>query len=268
MELLFLAEFQKISPELTENILNSIAGRGIRKLVLSSGVYERDVENPGFLADLLAMVRGAGLEFAAAHGLWSGDNDLNWPDEKGRLSMVESQKHFISVAAELGCRSYTLHPGVAYMRYDRRLLWDKVRKSVEALLGEAEKNQIILALENNVIMNLGIDCAELAEFIDSFDIPYLGACFDTGHAHAVGNVLESFDQLSRHVVTAHLHDNDGSGDQHLMPGQGTIPWDALMKKLAAAPRLLHVESEPSGMHLKERIEKALEIYPGLPEISL
>ena len=263
MELLFLAEFQKIAPDLTENILHSIAESGIRKLVLSSGVYERDRKEPGFLAKIVRMAQCAGLEFAAAHGLWSGDNDLNWPDEKGRLSMVEDQKRYIEVAAELGCRTYTLHPGVAYMRYDRQHLWDKVRKSVETLLIEAEKNKIILALENNVTMNLGIDCKELAEFIDSFRSPYLGACFDTGHAHAVSNVLNSFDEIARHVVTAHLHDNDGSGDQHLMPWKGSIPWKELMERFLSAPRLLHVESEPSGMHLPEKIAEALKIYPRL-----
>ena len=263
MELIFAVEWQKISPELHGDILRAVRDAGVKKLVLGSGVRDKEFFETGKVDKLLEAVEENGLHFAAAHGLWSADNDLNWPDEKGRKIMVGCQKEFIAFAASVGCRTYTLHPGVAYMRYDRDLLWDKVRRSVEALLDEAEKNNIIIALENNVIMNLGIDCAELADFIDTFDSPFLGACFDSGHANAVSDVLESFDALSRHVVTAHLHDNDGTGDQHRMPYEGNIPWGELMKKLSAAPRLVHVESEPAGMHLPEKIEQALKIYTKL-----
>jgi len=263
MELVFSVEWQKIARELHDGLLEHLRSAGVKKLVLSSGVYDRELAEHGFTDKLLERVHNCGMEFAAAHGLWSADNDLNWPDEKGRLCMVECQKEFISLAAAAGCRTYTLHPGVAYMRYDRSLLWEKVRRSVDSLLAEAEKHNIVLALENNVTMNLGIDCAELAEFIRSFDSPFLGACFDSGHAHAVSNVLDSFDALMPHVVTAHLHDNDGTGDQHLMPYEGNLPWKKLLKKLSAAPRLIHVESEPSGMHLPDRIVKALDIYTKL-----
>ena len=263
MELVFLVEWQKIASELHGGVLDSLCNAGIKNLVLSSGAYDRELAEAGFMDKLFDRVHEYGMKFTAVHGLWSADNDLNWPDEKGRNKMVECQKRFICIAASAGCRTCTLHPGVAYMRYNRDLLWDNVRKSVDSLLPEAEKNNIILALENNVTMNLGIDCGELAEFITSFNNPFLGACFDSGHAHAVSNVLDSFDALSPHVVTAHLHDNDGTGDQHLMPYEGNLPWSELMAKLSAAPRLIHVESEPSGMHQIDRINKALDIYTKL-----
>lgn len=267
MELLFLAEYHKLADGERESVLSAIQNAGIEKLVLSSGVYEYDLAHPGFLDKLCGFMEKRRLSFASAHGLWSANNDLNWPDERGREEMVRCQVRYLEKAAALGCRSFVLHPGVAYMRYDRQKLWDKVRKSVESLLPEAEKNRIILALENNVTMNLGIDCAELADFISSFDSPFLGACFDSGHAHAVSDVLASFAALAPHVVTAHLHDNDGSGDQHRLPGAGTIPWEKLMALLGKAPRLCHVESEPAGMGDADKILQALAIYTKLPGIS-
>ena len=34
-----------------------------------------------------------------------------------------------------------------------------------------------------------------------------------------------------HVRVLHLHDNNGESDQHLIPGQGTIPWGEVFKAL-------------------------------------
>lgn len=237
-----------------------IKSGNIDDLVLSSGVYERELAEPGYLAEISGLATSAGLRFASAHGLWSANNDLNWPDENGRKAMVNAQKRYMAVAAEYGCRTFVVHPGVSYMRYDPAKLWKKVRLSVEELLETAEKYRIILALENNVHWNLGMDCGELADFIRSFDSPFLGGCFDTGHANAVGDVLAAAQKFAPVAVTAHLHDNDGSGDQHRMPGNGTIPWDKLMKLFASFPQLYHVESEPAGMDSAEKILEAVKIY--------
>lgn len=267
MELLLAAELHCLEDGAIGEVCEKIAELGIGKLVLSSGTYERELQEPGYLAKVHRQVEKAGLGFASAHGLWSANNDLNWPDERGRREMTAAQRVYIERAAELGCRTFVLHPGVAYMRYDRGKLWDCVRRSVEELLPEAEKNGVILALENNVTMNLGIDCAELSGFIRSFASDNLGACFDTGHANAVSDVLESLAEISAEVVTAHLHDNDGTGDQHRYPGQGVIPWENLMDKLSGCPRLLHVESEPAGMKTAQKIIEAAEIYRELPGIG-
>jgi sugar phosphate isomerase/epimerase len=42
------------------------------------------------------------------------------------------------------------------------------------------------------------------------------------------------------VVTTHIHDNNGEKDEHLLPYEGTINWDAAVRALAggtAAPEL-------------------------------
>jgi sugar phosphate isomerase/epimerase len=60
-----------------------------------------------------------------------------------------------------------------------------------------------------------------------------GACLDVGHWHCFaqgerrGNLglwLAALDPFLGHL---HLHDNDGSADQHLGLGRGTIPWEEL-----------------------------------------
>jgi len=49
--------------------------------------------------------------------------------------------------------------------------------------------------------------------------------------------------MEPYLVTAHLHDNNGSSDQHLIPGFGTIPWDELVPRLKHCVHLRHFETE-------------------------
>jgi sugar phosphate isomerase/epimerase len=45
----------------------------------------------------------------------------------------------------------------------------------------------------------------------------------------------SFETLRDLVVAAHLSDNHGERDEHLLPYDGTIDWAAAVKELSGAP---------------------------------
>ena len=49
------------------------------------------------------------------------------------------------------------------------------------------------------------------------------------------------------VVTTHIHDNHGEKDEHLLPYEGTIDWDAALDAIANAPEPL-----PLVLELKEQ----------------
>jgi len=80
--------------------------------------------------------------------------------------------------------------------------------------------------------------------------PGIGVCFDVGHWHSFGGKstpeeldpwLDRFCPFSLHL---HLHDNDGSSDQHLGMGTGGIPYDALWTKLDARKKRITATLEP------------------------
>jgi sugar phosphate isomerase/epimerase len=66
----------------------------------------------------------------------------------------------------------------------------------------------------------------------------IGSCFDIGHWYSFAegksrdNLADWLDALGPCLAHLHLHDNDGSFDQHRGPGQGEIPFDALLAYLA------------------------------------
>jgi sugar phosphate isomerase/epimerase len=125
-----------------------------------------------------------------------------------------------------------------------------------------------LALE--VIPNRLSTAEQLVRMIeDDLELPDLGVCLDFGHAHLAGDLLDAIETLSGHVLTTHVHDNRGRTDDHLLPFEGTIAWDAalmalqkigyegvLMFELAAAaePRLALERAE----QVRERLQRMMD----------
>ena len=59
----------------------------------------------------------------------------------------------------------------------------------------------------------------------------MGICLDSGHLHAHFHDELDFDSFKNKIFCVHLHDNDESDDQHLIPFDGTIDWKEMMNNL-------------------------------------
>ena len=95
-----------------------------------------------------------------------------------------------------------------------------------------------------------------------------GLCLDVGHWYSfsegkrLDNLdvwLDAFAPLLSHL---HLHDNDGSFDQHKGLGQGEIPWEAFFTGLAERGLTPSVTFEP---HSDDAFAAAMEFVKGRPE---
>lgn len=96
----------------------------------------------------------------------------------------------------------------------------------------------------------------------------VGICFDIGHWHsfAEGVVRQNLDvwieAIAPYLLHMHLHDNDGTFDQHLGPGQGDIPFDTLFTLLGRKDLRPTVTFEP---HTSDAYAAALCFAAGRPE---
>ena len=107
--------------------------------------------------------------------------------------------------------------------------------------------------------------------MENFSSPYMGVCFDSGHAHVNGELFEAFNLLKPLIITFHLHDNDGTRDMHLQPPYGTLDWDGfshILKEMDFRDPIV-VESQPwqgSEMRwLQKEVSSLLEF--GLPSLE-
>ena len=105
------------------------------------------------------------------------------------------------------------------------------------LLSLGEKWNVNILVENFNKMDVPglywVDNApELLELIELVDHPLFHAVWDTGHANMQEMPQrEAIGLLGSHVKGIHVHDNDGTGDTHLLPYLGTLSLDSVMQGL-------------------------------------
>jgi sugar phosphate isomerase/epimerase len=162
-------------------------------------------------------------------GVWGPAYSIAHGVEANRRRAVDETLAAITAAYRLGAGLVVLHPGIPTAqapepRDNRR---DAFVASVEELQRAAQPLGVRLALE--VIPNPIGDAETLVRLLeDELEIDGLGICLDSGHARMLGDVTEAVETASGHLVTTHLHDNDGRRDDHHVPFDGTINWPSVM----------------------------------------
>ena len=132
----------------------------------------------------------------------------------------------------MGMRTVTFHPGLyslAVPDMEDRAIFN-AKKSIRTLDRISEEYGVILAVENMPSMPfmLGHTAMEMSELVEGTNMPI---CFDIGHANTTGQIDDIIDSLGDRFVNIHIHDNDGTSDQHSTIGEGTIDFEHVLKKL-------------------------------------
>ncbi len=148
-----------------------------------------------------------------------------------RLDAVDEIKRALEVAETAPFKYFVQHLGYGRQSSDPRK-FDAAFTSLEHLVVFAKARGVTIALENTPD-ELGAP-ASLQQFIASTHLNELKLCFDIGHAQMEEGVERSFEVMSDRVVTAHIHDNHGEKDEHLLPYAGTINWKDALKALSGA----------------------------------
>ncbi len=252
-------EWKKISDADFISTVRKLAEWGVRNIVAHPQWGMRDMEEPGYLHSVMEELKRAGLAAPACHAYWGASHDIchcTAADITERI--VEEHAVFLKKLSEMEVRTYAMHIG---MEDHGKTPWDCIRRAVDRLLPVAEECRIALALENGH-ENLETQ-QELADFAASYRHPFLGICFDTGHAHCYGDRdwKKSLEILGENTVTCHMHDNYGTFDDHNPPGAGTLNWQELCDSLKRLPRLLHAETE-SGDWGEESWKQFCKVWNG------
>jgi len=175
------------------------------------------------------------LDMPQAHALLQADVADPDPDRRGQD--IDRLAHHIRLAAQLGVQVVVMHPGgrqAATTCAER----DRVKAlNVEAFrrLGDvAGEHGVQIGLEN--LMRRGASTPyDMLDLLAAIDHPAIGITLDTSHANVVGLELPTvIREFGPYLIATHISDNDGSGDQHLVPGNGNIDWAPVMEALGAA----------------------------------
>ncbi|MBO4649513.1 MAG: sugar phosphate isomerase/epimerase [Lentisphaeria bacterium] len=257
--------------------LENLAAAGVKRILLEPKQLMATVDDPNYCKVLRHELDANGLTAFDAHALHDIIDSFGCPIPGAEKHILEVVRKAMHAAADFGIRTLTFHTGRTRLvnefapasgpieDVDLDGARSRIMRELEILLPETEKLGVIFALEN--LFMPSSTAKFLTPIVREFDHPFLGLNYDSGHALLLerlpgkdpaqiaewirvgwpDNTItlqdDQLDLMLDHVVTAHLHDNHGVNDQHLMPGEGVANWPHIIERLKRAPRLVSLQSE-------------------------
>lgn len=267
-----IALFHDIPDRYHDFIFEEWRSHGITRLFFPGAIFHRALKEPEYGEAFIRKAEKHGIQLTDGHVPWTPEWALNTPEDFKDV-MLENNRRALELLGQAGSLTVTIHVGdnicwdtkLGITKQQGRDLLDS---TLEKLIPIAEKNKVVLCIEN--IISPADQPDELIRCFEKFPSDYFGCCFDSGHANVMkyvpgkdpqqlcswikdhlwrGNPQfykgDALQELLPYIVTCHLHDNNGLEDQHLPPGQGTIDWAELASALKKAPRLKSIQSETS-----------------------
>ena len=164
-----------------------------------------------------------GVAIAQMHAPFPSWIDGHPEETEYILSTIEK---VIAVCAYVHCPAVVVHPFVSGNRaHDREVNLAIYRR----LMPAAKKYGVKVCLENmfSTVQGHVVECyctsaEDICELMDTLNAEAgeecFGFCYDVGHANITGKIQREYlNKLGKRLTVLHIHDNDGSGDRHLIP---------------------------------------------------
>lgn len=186
-----------------------------------------------------------------------------------REATAQRLSQSLAVAISLNARLMVVHPGFDHWRYPgMEHIWaENAHSFFRDLLNQDAEGKTCIALEN--IYERSPDT--LLSLVDEIDSARLGHCFDIGHWNLFGRIpLETWlSQIGPRLFHLHLHDNTGTGDDHLPVGDGNIDFDQLFSLVSAfepGPSMTLEAHRPEDL-VRSCQNVSSKLHTALPEVG-
>jgi sugar phosphate isomerase/epimerase len=257
-----LSTYRYVNQPLHPELLASIAAAGIPAIEVFCDSEHFAYASSQVVREFRARLNEHGVKLQSLHapterGAGAGRGSgapisISDPERIRRIDAMDEVKRALEVAETIPFRYLIQHMATSRQPADPRTL-DAAFSSLEHLVLFAKPRGVVIAIENTP--NEFASPESLAHFVKQTRLSDLRFCFDVGHAHLGEGVAAGFELMRDRIVTVHVHDNHGETDEHLVPFDGSIDWDAALAALAGAP-----ESPALVLELKER-------SPGVPSLD-
>lgn len=197
--------------------------------------------------------------------------------EEDRAERFEKMVKSLKLAKLVGAKYVALHPLMPFgaeSDENPEEVYKINNEYYSALAGVAEELGVTICLENMPFREFPLSsCEAIMALIKDINSPAIKFCFDTGHANYHGDPLgESVRKIgSEYLRILHVHDNDGSGDSHLPPYEGTIDWGKFIEALydIGYNGVLNLETSPKKYDVTKEMtdEEANEKELALSKIA-
>ena len=180
-------------------------------------------------------VEELGMEAYSFHAPFSDHIDISSSDASLREQALVEILQAAEAAAMFQVRYFVIHPGPEHWDFnEEKQRLDRLKWAAETLNRVAERCKelgIGCILENKLPHLLFARTSDMLWILSTMDSVDVGVCLDTGHANLTGDIYSVMHKLGPHLRMIHAHDNHGTGDEHLAPGNGNIDWNRLLTEL-------------------------------------
>lgn len=163
-------------------------------------------------------------------------NDINIAslNEAVRETSVIELIRMMNIAAELDIKTVTFHPGL-YSFVVKGLEGKSIasaKRSIRTIDRMAQECGVRMCMENmpSMPVALGHTADEMRFLLEGTNLP---VCLDLGHAFTCNQLDEMIDSLDGRIFNIHIHDNDGTSDQHMTIGDGCIDFRSALSRLGS-----------------------------------
>ena len=223
------------------NLVRELIDIGIGGIKVNYGDPERGFTSTASAINLIERAQNAGLRICAH----APATDISSTDPAIRKQAISTvRRAMTNLGTSLPGMVFTVHPeDYAPQRQhgDDLTRVDCCQRSLEILTATASDLGARLALENmrwrpDAPNRTGMYVDQLSEIVADLDPLLVGLCFDTGHANISerSDIAGAFERNASRIIHIHWHDNVGSEDLHLAPGQGNIDFKTLFHTVTKA----------------------------------
>jgi sugar phosphate isomerase/epimerase len=245
---------QRLHPGLLDALHKSGGPDGVKTIELFAARHHFDYNDRSAVRDIATWFRNTGVAATLHQPLFLSDRgsgqwsrhvapNINLIDsEKShRITAMDEVKRALESAEQVPINACVLHLGQKGDPWDTRALENSLT-AIEHLKAFAHPLGVRILIEN--LQNDITSPEHILEILNVGHFDRVGVCLDIGHAHLSGpssdshpnaGIDEAFELLKPRIAELHLHDNNGSKDDHLWPGSGNIDWNNIAKHLATLP---------------------------------
>lgn len=266
-----------VNHRLTGAMLGRIEQAGIPAVEIFCARQHLDYRDKPQVAELGHWFRDAQLKLHSIHGPMHTDHvwgrsgpqsviNICERDKGRRIAAVDEIKRALDIAENIPFQYMVQHVGVGGEEYDDYKL-EAAFSSLDELIVFGRQRGVEVLLEN--IPNALSSAERLMQFLRMTHLT-VNFVFDLGHANLNEGVADAYEVMKERIRSTHVHDNNGTEDQHLFPllgDGGTIDWKKAMKLLRSRadqyPLLLELKEVPQYAHPLDQVN---EVFDRLEEL--
>ena len=217
---------------------------------LSGAGYEKEARRIRAAAD------SAGIIINQTHAPFSYPLDI-WEKSDQLMPIL---KRSLEISAVFGAETAIVHPyhHPVYMGHEDEM-FEKNMEYYGELIPTAEAVGVKICAENmfqvderrgHIVHDTCSSIYDFVRYIDTLSSEYVVACLDIGHIVLVQQKDEPADFIralgQKRLKALHIHDNNYRADEHKLPYEGRIDWDAVTKALGEIDYQGYFTYETSG----------------------